>query len=78
MLPKSFIRWAFSRGNSCADPEGDREHERVKRGDRGPDSPSKMTSYMGFYRNKHLDPVGPPLPGKCWTPSETLEKYSLL
>ena len=43
--------------------------------------PSKMTSYMGFYRNKHLDPVGPPpppLPGKCWTPSEILEKYSLL
>ena len=32
VLPKSFIRWAFSRDNSCADPGGDKEHERVKRG----------------------------------------------
>ena len=31
---KSFIRWAFSRGNSCADPEGGKGG-----GDRGPDSP---------------------------------------
>ena len=48
---KSFIRWAFSRGNSCADPEGDREHERVKRGIGVRTPPSKMTSYMGLYRN---------------------------
>ena len=48
VLPKSFIRWEFSRGNSCADPEGDREHERVKRGDMGPDSPLENDKLYGF------------------------------
>ena len=47
---------------TCADPEGDR----------GPGPLWKITSYMRFYGNKHLDPP-PPLekvepPEKCWTP----------
>ena len=41
---------------SCAEPKG---------GIGGPDPPWKITGYMGFYRNKHLDPpeeAGPPHP----------------
>ena len=48
---------------TCANPEGE---------GRGSGPVLKITSYMGFYRDKHLDP--PPSgkswtpPGKCWTP----------
>ena len=31
-------------------------HVRVQRGDRGSGPPWKITGYLGFYRNKHLDP----------------------
>ena len=49
-------------------------------GGRGSGPAWKITSYMGFYRNKQLDPpplekVGSP-PGKCWAPSRTLKNDS--
>ena len=47
-------------------------HVRIQRGDRVPDPPPwKFTSSMGFYTNKHLDPLEilTPPPGKCWTPT---------
>ena len=61
-------------------------HGRIQRGDRGPDPPPpwKVTSYIGFYRYKQLDPLPPgnswtpPPPGKCWIPSGTPENDSFL
>ena len=48
-------------------------HVRIQRGEIGvlDPLPWKITSYMGFYKNKHLDPRPPGKswtpPGKCWT-----------
>ena len=50
-----------SSGNDCSNMRGSRV------GTRGPDLLWKITSYMRFYGNKHLDPPPPP-PWKCWTP----------
>ena len=52
-----------------ADPE---------RGTGGLDPPGKSQVIWVFIGNKQLDPpplekVGPPPPGKCWTPSWTLK-----
>ena len=55
-----------SSGNDCSNMRGSRG------GTRGQDPLWKITSYMRFYGNKHLDP--PPWkcwtspPEKCWTP----------
>ena len=55
-----------SSGNDCSNMRGSRG------GTRGQDPLWKITSYMRFYGNKHLDPsplemLDPP-PEKCWTP----------
>ena len=62
------------RGITWADPEG---------GGRGSGPPWKITSYMGFYKEKaiglpckNVDP--PPPPGKCSTPTGTVANNSFL
>ena len=60
-----------SHPQACADREGGG-------GGRGVGIPWKITSYMGFFRNKHKEKVRPPPPGKFWTPSGSFEKYSFL
>ena len=57
-----------SHPQACADPEGGK----------GVGIPWKITSSMGFFRNSHKEKVRPPHPGKFWTPSGSLEKYSFL
>ena len=45
-------------------------------GDRGsrppPPPPQKITCYMGFHRNKYLDPLPP---GRSWTPPPPLDPW---
>ena len=51
---------------TCSEVElsGDETMCGSRGGDRGsgPPLPRKITSYMGFYRNQHLDPGPPPPP----------------
>ena len=43
---------------------GEKGHVRIQKGVKGPDPSWKITSHMGFYRNKHSD-----TPGKSRIPS---------
>ena len=58
---------------ASADPEGGGQGVRTP-------TPWKITSYMGFYREKAIGPppplekIGPPPPGKCWDTLWNLEK----
>ena len=63
------------RGITWADPEG---------GGRGPGPPWKITSFMGFCKEKAIGPphpckkLDPPPPGKCSTPTGTVANNSFL